>query len=449
MQSDWPEDKPTYLKFDRIMVDMLVEIDPSLRRHVITTRRGYKLMYGKLNKAVYGTLLGSILFYKKLATQLHKWDFIMNPYDACTWNKMVNGKQLTIQYFIDDLHISCVDGKAIDNLVHNLNDKFKMKFKELTVCKGKVHDYLGINIDYSNDRYVKFTMYNFIKDVLKEARGDMNGTSPWPADGKLFSVDPQSPKLDTMDAYYFHRTTAWLLFACKQARPDIQVAVAFLCTRVKAPTEEDYKKLTWVIRYLRNTIHLPLLIGWDETGVLTWSVDAAFAVHKDMRSHTGAALTMGKGALLSMSLKQKINTKSSTEAELVGVDDAMNFVVWTKLFFDWQMQHHEEGMKSKEIGKTNILLQDNTSAIQLEQYGKRSSTKRTRHINIRYFYITDKLQDKTVTAISYCPTKEMVSDYLSKPLQGSLFQIHRNSIMGLTEEDEAISFNAYHKQHKV
>ena len=168
-----------------------------------------------------------------------------------------------------------------------------------------------------------------------------------------------------------------------------------------------------------------------------------------MRSHTGAALTMGKGALLSMSLKQEINTKSLTKTELVGVDDAMNFVVWTKLFFDWQMQHHEEGMKSKEIGKSNILLQDNTSVIQLEWYGKRSSTKHTRHINIQYFYITDKLQDKTVTAISYCPTKEMVSDYLSKPLQGSLFRIHRNSIIGLTEEDKAISFNEYNKQRKV
>ena len=73
---------------------------------------------------------------------------------------------------------------------------------------------------------------------------------------------------------------------------------------------------------------MPLLIGWDETGTLTWSVDAAFAVHEDMRSHTGATLTMGKGVLLSMSLKQKINTKGSTEAKLVGVNDAINFVIW-------------------------------------------------------------------------------------------------------------------------
>ena len=88
---------------------------------------------------------------------------------------------------------------------------------------------------------------------------------------------------------------ARLLFVAKRARSDIQVAVAFLCTRVSSPTQQDYNKLTTVIKYIRGTIHLPLLIGWDESGVLTWSVDASFAVHQDMRSHTGAALSMGKG----------------------------------------------------------------------------------------------------------------------------------------------------------
>ena len=133
---------------------------------------------------------------------------------------------------------------------------------------------------------------------------------------------------------------ARLLFAAKSARSDIQVAVAFLYTLVSEPTIQDYCKLATVIKYIRETIHLPLLIGWDKSGVLTWSVDAAFTVHEDMQSHTGAALTMGKGAILSLSTKQEINTKSSTEAELVGVDDAMNFVVWSKLFFDWQFKDY-------------------------------------------------------------------------------------------------------------
>jgi hypothetical protein len=129
-----------------------------------------------------------------------------------------------------------------------------------------------------------------------------------------------------------------LLFAAKRARPDLQVAVAYMCTRVKAPTVSDYHKLARTIKYLRSTNFMPLVLGWDGSGVLTWSVDASFAIHNDMRSHTGAVLSMGQGAIMSMSSKQKINTKSSTEAELVGVDDAMNFVVWIQLFMGEQLK---------------------------------------------------------------------------------------------------------------
>jgi hypothetical protein len=88
----------------------------------------------------------------------------------------------------------------------------------------------------------------------------------------------------------------------------------------------------------------------------------------------------------------------------------------------------------KEIGQKNIILQDNTSTIQLENNGRRYSGKRTRHINIRYFYITDQIKEGKVS-VTYCPTLEMVLDYFTKPLQGSLFRTHRNEIMGLSESE--------------
>ena len=161
-------------------------------------------MFGKLDKAVYGTLLGAIVFYEKLAVQLHKWGYIMNPYNACTFNKMVNGKQIRVQFFVDNLHISCENMDTIDGLIKDLNQKFKTNFQELAVTKGKVHDYLGINIDYSNNNYVKFTMYDFLEDVLSEARPDMKGRSKWPANAKLFDVDATSKKLNEHDQEYFH-----------------------------------------------------------------------------------------------------------------------------------------------------------------------------------------------------------------------------------------------------
>ena len=80
-------------------------------------------------------------------------------------------------------------------------------------------------------------------------------------------------------------------------------------------------------------------------------------------------------------MKQKLNTKSSTEAELVGVDDMMPQVVWTKYF-----------MESQGHGpNNNYIHQDNQSAMKLENNGRGSSGKRTRHINIRYFFITDRV----------------------------------------------------------
>ena len=107
--------------------------------------------------------------------------------------------------------------------------------------------------------------------------------------------------------------------------------------RVKAPPEQDYKKLGKVISHLKETVHLLLVVGLDDSGRLTWNIDASFAVHPDCKSHTGASLTLGHGSILIISAKQKINTKSSTEAELVGVDDAMTFVMWIKHFFESQV----------------------------------------------------------------------------------------------------------------
>jgi hypothetical protein len=109
------------------------------------------------------------------------------------------------------------------------------------------------------------------------------------------------------------------------------------------------------------------LMSTDDTQCIRWHVDAAFAVHKDFKSHTGATLSLGKSILCSVSTKQKVNTRSLTEAELVGVDDMISKVLWTKLFIEAQ------GHKVT----TNVTYHDNTSTMKLEENGKASSGIRT------------------------------------------------------------------------
>ena len=155
-----------------------------------------------------------------------------------------------------------------------------------------------------------------------------------------------------------------------------------------------------VVQYIRDTIHLPLVLGWDESGILTGSIDAAFAVHMDMKSHTGYSLTMGTGAVVSGSVKQRITTRSSMESELVGVDDTIKFIEWISLYMKDQVKDYPIDDPLKMLGTKNLAEQDNTSTIKLAVNGRRSCGQRTRHINIRYFYITDKINDGTVV-VSY------------------------------------------------
>ncbi len=171
---------------------------------------------------------------------------------------------------------------------------------------------------------------------------------------------------------------------------------------------------------------MPLILGSDLSGVLQWFVDASFAVHPNMRGHTGGGLTMGRGFPIITSTKQKLNTRSSTESELVGVDDMMPSILWTRQFLE------KQGYNVKD----NIIFQDNKSTMLLEQNGKSSSSKRTKHINVRYFFITDRIS-KGEVRVEWCPTNDMIADFMPKPLQGALFRKFRDLIMGVTPLNKA------------
>ena len=132
-------------------------------------------------------------------------------------------------------------------------------------------------------------------------------------------------------------------------------------------------------------------------------------------------MTLGRGIIQGKSSKQKINTNSSTEAEFVGASDYIPWTIWAKWFLK------EQGY----ILKRNIFYQHDQSAMKLESNGKKSARDKSRHINIRYFFITDVLKRETIELL-HCPTERMIADYFTKPLQGALFKKMRDIIMGLS-----------------
>ena len=401
------------------LAELMVMTAPEIyKKYVVYDSKRRPILYLKLVKALYGCLRSALLFYLKLMGDLLEYGFEINPYDPCVANKLVNGKQLTVTFWVDDLKVSHEDSNVVTKFIKWLEDKYG----KMRTSRGKKHDYLGMDMDFSTPGYVKIGMVNYIQSTIKDFPEKITKTANTPASSHLFNVNEHDEKLCNKMAAVFHHVVARLLFACKRARPDIQTAIAFLTTRVQSPGMDDWKKLRRVLRYLYGTQHMRLTLGANNSREIEWWVDASYGVHPNMRSHTGSVMSFGYGCAQGFSGKQKLNVRSSTEAELVGVDDRMSDICWLDYF-----------LTAQGYALKTWLNQDNKSAILLEQNGKQSSGKRTRHIDIRYFFIKDRV-DKGQVSLRYCPTEEMLADFFTKPLQGAQFKRIRAMIMYIPHE---------------
>ena len=370
------EGEKVIMKLRGELAELLVTTSPQLYRKYVIDENGKSVLYVELLKALYGTLKASLLFYKKLSSKLKEKGFQLNPYDACVANKEVNGKQFTIAWHVDDLKLSHEDEDQVTNMIEWFKKEFEDKDIGLVkISRGKKHKFLGMEFDFTDIGAVKIDMKSYVLDMIKSFPEKVTTKAATPAAVHLFQMREDATKLSEEKASIYHTITAKGLFLCKRARADIQTTIAFLSTRVKEPDEDDWKKLKQLIQYLFGTIDLKLTLMSDKLNIIKWFVDASHHVHPDFRSHTGSTMTIGKGSPYSTSIKQKLNTKSSTESELVAVDDLMPMIIWTNNFLKHQ------GFKTHDT----IIYQANKSAILLETNGRYSSSIRTRHIEARYF----------------------------------------------------------------
>ena len=317
------------------MAELLAKITPEIYQEYVSKKRNQAYIYCRVNVAIYGTLKAALLFWKKLSSSLKMRGFEINPYDWCVANKDINGSQCTIVWHVDDLKISHKDSAVIDEIIASLKSEYG-KVGEMTVRRGKKHDYLGMSLDFSKEGAFVVDMEEYLKEIIKDLPEDMNGTATTPAADHLFKVREHATKLDPEKAEMFHRVVAQLLFVAQRGRPDLRTAVSFLTKRVQSPDEDDYKKLARTIKYIRRTLFLRLTVEANCLDQNHWFIDGAFAVHPDMKSHTGAYMTFGKGMVDGSAKTQKINTTSSTEAEVVAVYENMPAIMWVRYFLDKQ-----------------------------------------------------------------------------------------------------------------
>ena len=402
-------DEEIYMIVNKDTAKEMVKINPSYKDNVMSDGK----ILVKLNKALYGCVQSSKLWYDRISKWLLSKGFISNPADKCIFNRVErNGyDQLTVALYVDDLLITCESQNLIDIFLNEVENEFDIS----SMSKGDQLEYLGMTIDKSSGEYIEIGMCKYIEDII--ISNNVRGISRVPASPNLFDISENARRLSDDEADNFHSVVASLLYLALRVRPDIMVAVTFLCSRVAFSTEEDLIKLKKLLQYLNLTKDLTMRVGsfGDSIGINVFC-DASFAVYQDAKSVGGLFATGGRGCIYSKCGKLRLVAKSSTEAELITLSDGASIAIWAQMFLKYQ-------------GYSVIpnLYEDNKSTITMMKSGKGS--ERTRHVNIKFYFVKQYIDNGSVK-LEYCPTLSMIADALTKPLQGKQFEFLRSFLLG-------------------
>jgi hypothetical protein len=173
-----------------------------------------------------------------------------------------------------------------------------------------------MTLDFSSEGKVNIILSDCIENVLDGLPEDIDGVYPTPVANHLFYVNKDPEPLDKELAEFFHYVIAQLLFLCKRAQPDIQTAQSFECTQVKLPDIDDYKMRSRVIRYLRGTLHMNLMLEANDANIMKWWVDASYGVHHDLKSRTGGIMTLGNEETYATSTCKILTQKAQLKQNL-------------------------------------------------------------------------------------------------------------------------------------
>jgi len=409
--------KKRYVVARGMLASMMAAIDGDCEKH---RNKETGILYLELNKALYGLIEAAKLWYAEVSTMLLSQGFTQSLADPCVF--IHHEKQLLIGLYVDDMITFFHKDKDLTWFLNLLNEKYGKP----RVQMGPTVDYLNVEITQLERGVGKFQAGSYVASQQKYLQklvqqypkwfwDDRTATAPYSED--LFLETSEEPAENPKE---FVGLVMSLLYVCTRARPDIFLAESYLCTRSKAPSKSDERKLMHLCSYILNTINLVLIFTPSrDLQVISW-VDASYAIHVDAKSHSGTIITAGmeKGSpAFVRSRKQKLVSRSSTESELYALHDASPQVMWTRQLF--QELGHAQGPAT--------IYQDNKSTIFMAERGS-GNFNRTRHIAVRYFSIKQLVDEKHLQIV-YLPTGEMKADPLTKPIVGNKFIQWRDQIL--------------------
>ena len=401
---------PHMVRFPRDLAAMYVELYPEYESYLQDD--GTMLLL--VTKAFYGLPESSMRWYQVISNFLTEQGFECTAADQGLWQKTDGDEKMILCLWVDDF----LGWTTSSRMKDEFNEAVIERFGNSRMQDGKILSFLGMTISQpGRERKVRIGLDEYTKRIVDKSGVTTDANNPnhrylthkKPATGR-HSVDPKNYLSLLMSA----------MFLGKRTRPEILAALSILGTRSTNPDNYDLLCLLQVYKYLKKTIDYKLCFSPKSITLHYW-IDAAYGSHDDGRGHSGLMATIGltNAPVWVRSAKQKLVARSSTESELVALDEGCLHLLWFRLILEFLGYPQQPA----------VIAQDNKSTIVVCESGH-SRSGRIKHMSIRFFFIKS-LIDSGKIRLKYVPTRDMIADILTKPLVGSMFSILRDKLLNM------------------
>lgn len=364
----------------------------------------------KLQKALYGLRESPRAWYDCFNKFIESLNFVRSNYDYCLYVNNASKDPIYILVFVDDLLICCRDKNKINKVKASLMEKFAMK------DLGKISQYIGIDIDYSENRdKMTLSQTKYIESLAVKYNLENAKLYDTPMEANL-KLD-QASEID--ERIKFRNLIGELLYISTGTRPDIAYSVNYLSRYQSCYDHTHYKYAMRILKYLYKTKDLKLTYYDNvKSEILDCMVDSDYAGDSvDRKSTTGFVIRLYGNLIFWKTHKQTTVTKCSTFAEYTAMSEAV-----TEILFIRNLLNESFNIS---FDKPITMYEDNSGAVAIAKFG--NFTKNSKHIEVQYHYINENYE-KGIIGIVKIDSQFNLADMLTKSLDKIKFTKNRQAL---------------------